>query len=202
MEISSDTVPVRDLELLTRRLEAVRWVAAALCIPLSWIAWGWFVLFLNMSGMVVVAGLLALTNLALISHRQRRLTGILDPRVKAIRLRMALWVQLAVDAVAMSMAFLYLGGIESAFAFLSVFHVAAVAAVLGPKGALRVAAMMFTGLGTVMMLEFNRAVYHFHLMNDWRWGVQKDWRYLSVYGGLLLASWILACFIPWRRRSS
>ncbi len=195
-------VDARDLELLSRRLQAARWVVAGITVPVSWFAWAHLVLFLNLIGMVIVAGLLVLTNLALVSYGRRRLRPGLDPGVLVPRLEVAVAAQIGADVLALSMAFWYLGGIESPVAFLGTFHVAAVASTLGTRLALRVVAALATGIGIVVMLEFNQAIFHWHLMNDWRWGLQKEWIYLLVHGGLLLAAWLGAAFIPARGPSS
>jgi hypothetical protein len=197
-----DQQDVEALEQLTSRLERTRWIAAAVTIPLAWLAWGGIALFLNMLGMVQVAAILVATNLAVHAHRRRKLSDDVDPKVRAIRLDVALKLQIAADAVALSLAFWCCGGIESPLAFIGVFQVAAVASMLGRRAAVTTAGAMVTGIGIVMMLEFNSAIYHYHLMSDWRWGVQKELTYVAIYGGTLLAAYTLAMLIPARRPSS
>jgi hypothetical protein len=191
-----------DLGVLSARLVRLRWVAAALTVPAAWFAWGGPpMLFLDMSGMIVVAGLLALTNLVVLSHARRTLGEGASVPARTAHREVSVWLQLAADTVALSMAFRYAGGIETPLAFFGTVHVAAVASTLGSRAALRMVAMLVTGVGVVVMLELNRAVYHFHVMNDWRWGVQKDPKYVAVYGAFLLGTWLATAFIPARARS-
>jgi hypothetical protein len=50
-----------------------------------------------------------------------------------------------------------------------------------------VALGILTGAGIIVMLEFNRALYHWHLMNDWRWYSEREPGYVLVYLAALAA---------------
>lgn len=176
-----------DLEALSSLLARARWIAIIATPPAVLVAWALLGMHLDTWGMACVVGILLATNLAIISHGRRRLAAGIDPGVRAIRLDVQVRLQVAADVVALSLAFYWAGGIENALPFLSVFHVTAVARHLGAREARKVIWAVLTGAGVVTMLEFNRALHHYHLMNDWRWGVHTEPRYVLAYLAVLVA---------------
>jgi hypothetical protein len=185
---------VSDLEGLSGLLVKGRWIAIVLTPAAVFVAWSLLGMHLSTWGMAVVVGILLVTNLGIVSHASRRLGPGTDEKLRAIRLDVQLRLQLAADVVALSLAFYWAGGIENGLPFLGAFHVAAVATYLGEGEARKVIWAIVTGIGVVAMLELNRALYHWHLMNDWRWGVQTEGKYVIAYLGalvtvLLLTAW-------------
>ena len=175
------------LEILSAKLVRARWIAAAVAPPVVFLCWAVMALYMNLWGMGVVTGLLVVTNLAARAYSRRSLGPGLDPRVRAIRLERLVRLQVASDVTALTLAFYYMGGIENALPFLGAFHVTVVAAHMGGREARRVALGILTGAGIIVMLEFNRALYHWHLMNDWRWYSEREPGYVLVYLSVLAA---------------
>lgn len=188
-----------DLEQLSGKLVTARWIAAAVTPPTVFFCWAVLALYMNLWGMGVVAGLLVLTNLAVLAYSRRRLGPGLDDRVRVIRLERLVRLALASDVTALTLAFYYMGAIENALPFLGTFHVACVAAHLGGREARRVVLGILTGTGIIVMLEFNRALYHWHLMNDWRWYSEREPAYALAYLAVLTAALFLAAWAAERR---
>ncbi|MBW2261952.1 MAG: hypothetical protein JRG91_08270 [Deltaproteobacteria bacterium] len=188
-----------DLETLSRKLVRARWIAAAAAPPVVFVCWAVVGLYMNLWGMGVVAGLLLLTNLAVPTYARRRLGPGLDPGVRAIRLERLVRLQVAADVTALTLAFYYMGGIENALPFLGTFHVACVALHMGGREARMVALGILTGAGIIVMLEFNRALYHWHLMNDWRWYSEREPGYVFAYVAVLAVVLFLTAWAADRR---
>jgi len=189
-----DAQAVADLEALSGKLVTARWIATAVTPPVVFVGWAVMALYMNLWGMAVVVGLLVLTNLAVRAYRRRRLAAGLDPAVRLIRMERLVRLQVAADVTALTLAFYYMGGIETALPFLGTFHVAAVALHAGGSEARRVALGILTGAGIIVMLEFNRALYHWHLMNDWRWYSEREPGYVLVYLAVLAAVLLLTAW--------
>jgi len=174
-----------DLESLSRKLIKARWIAAAATPPVVFVCWSVMALYMNLWGMGIVTGMLVLTNLASRQYARRRLAAGLDPAVRVIRLERLVRLQVAADVTALTLAFCYMGGIENALPFLGAFHVAAVAVHMGGREARRVALGLLTGAGIIVMLEMHRALYHWHLMNDWRRYSEREPGYVLAYVAVL-----------------
>ncbi len=196
-----DVAPTaNDLDILSRKLVRARWIAAAATPPVVFVCWAVMALYMNLWGMGIVAGLLVLTNLAARAYASRRLGAGLDPAVRLIRLERMVRLQVAADVTALTLAFYYMGGIENALPFLGAFHVVAVATHMGGREARRVALGILTGAGIIVMLEFNRALYHWHLMNDWRWYSEREPGYVLAYVAVLTAVLFLTAWAADGRR--
>ncbi len=185
-----DIAPAGNLETLSRRLVAARWVAAAVILPAMLLAWGplqMTVDFWSMVNLVRVTLALVLTNLLVGMNASKRTGPGIVPEVRAIRLDMQVRLQLAVDVVALALVFHSAGGIESYVPFLGAFHVAAVSAWMGRAEGRKTAWAVLMAALLVVMLELNGFVHHIHVMNDFHWGLEEEPRYVLIYCSTLAA---------------
>jgi hypothetical protein len=176
-----------ELEALSNLLVKARWIATGAIPPAVCVCWAVLAMSMDPWGMACVMGILVVTNLSVRSYTTRKLGAGVDGKVGIIRLERMVRLQLASDTVALGLAFYFMGGIENALPFLGAFHVAAVASRLGAHEARKVIWGILTASGVVIMLEYYGALHHWQLMNDWRWGMHREPRYVLPYVGVLVA---------------